>query len=623
MTNHLPDWVHALHHDGSEVYVSNLTPQQGETVTITLRAPLNAPFNHVYIRTIPDGEPSMKAMTRARKTGVSEFWEVEIPIRQPVNYYSFKIMTDEGAYYYNQLGVRRWQSVDDWDFKILANYRAPSWVRDQVYYQIFPDRFNDGDPTNNVKTGEYEREGHKTKSRTWGEVPYKWEKAGSMDFFGGDLQGIIDRLDYLQSVGVTGVYLCPIFDAESNHRYDITDFFNVSKHLGGNEALADLRKALDERDMTLILDITPNHISFHHPWFLSAQADPNSPFAAYFARDDESGGFETWLGTTSLIKLNYASDELREIMYRGEDSALKVWLDEPYRIDGWRLDVANMTGNLKMDQLDHEVHREMHDELKAKKADLYLLGEHFHDATPHTQGDELDATMNYQGFNIPIRRWLGGEDLGVADGHAHGDTNLMPSEAAAAQMQHFMGAVPYVIALQQFNQLGSHDTTRILHVTKGDEALAKLGATLLLTFPGVPCLYYGDEIGMTGGKDPDNRRCFPWEEAMWNQDILTTYQQLIKIRQDADALRNGGFQILSADGDYLAFTRQSNQQTLLIVAYRGDTPAPQTSIPVVNAGVVDGAVFTDLLTQQTFTVTHGQIVVEGLSHGQALILEMA
>lgn len=616
---HQNDWIHGVHHDGSDIYVSSLTPSAGETVTIRLRTPQNAPLNHVYLRNVRDGEPSMQEMKPAETTALSTYWEATITIRQPVTYYSFKLMTDDASYYYNNLGVRRWMSVDDWDFKLLADFAAPEWVFDTIFYQIFPDRFYNGDPSNDVEDNEYSREGHPTVKLEWGEIPWKWEKAGSMDFFGGDLQGIAQKSDYLQALGINGVYLCPIFGAESNHRYDITDFFNVDEHVGGNDGLVTLRRALDEKQMKLMLDVTPNHISFHHPWFLDAQENPDSPTAEFFKRTN--GDYEKWLGTTSLIKLNYTSQKLRDVMYRGEDSVLRHWLKEPYRIDAWRLDVANMTGNLGMNQLDHEVHREMRESLKPVKPDLYLIGEHFHDATAHLQGDEIDATMNYQGFNMPIRRWLGGEDLGVADGHAHGDTNLMRSIDAADQMLHFMGAVPFIITLLQFNQLGSHDTTRILHVVKQDKALAQLGAAILLTYPGVPCLYYGDEIGMTGGKDPDNRRCFPWDEGVWDQDLLTYYRQLINIRQQSDALKYGGIQFVYAADDTLAYVRHCRKQTVLVVAHRGDSGAT-LRLPLFNADIADGRILQDMLSSRSVMVEEGYIQLDSVNHGQAFIMEL-
>jgi alpha-glucosidase len=443
-----------------------------------------------------------------------------------------------------------------------------------------------------------------------------------MDFFGGDLQGITQKLDYLQDLGITALYLCPIFLAGSNHKYDINDFWQIDPHFGGNDALSDLRQALDERGMHLILDITTNHIGHQNAWYLDALDNPEAATAPFFDYNPITGEIDTWLGVPSLLKLNYNSQKLRDRMYRDEDAALRFWLQEPYRIDGWRLDVANMTANLRSHQLDHEVWREMRPYIKQDKPDAYLLGEYFMDGTPHLGGDELDASMNYAGFNVSVRRWLGGADSGTQDKHPYGDTSLLPSDAVAYQWQRFMGAIPYAIALQQFNQLGSHDTTRILHVTDEDKALVKAGTALLIGFPGVPCIYYGDEIGMTGGKDPDNRRTMPWDESDWDTDMRTYIQQLIDIRRSSPALKNGGFQLLLAEGDVLAYQRHVPDQTLIIVAHRGNDNSQAYGIPAWQGGLVDGAHLKDLLSDDTYTVQNGEITLNGLSHGQALILEL-
>lgn len=615
------DWTLGVHHDGSEAYVSNPFPAHGETVTLTLRVPSHAPVKGVYVRLLLDGEFFHRQLMPKHVRGNVHFYAVDVTLEQPRLEYAFKLMTDDGAYYYTTNGISRADSPLFYDFVLLAGYQAPHWVRDAVFYQIFPDRFCNGNPANDVQDGEWEREGAQTRKLAWGDTPIPWIKGRSVDFFGGDLEGITQNLGYLEALGVNALYLTPIWRAASNHRYDASSFDEVDAHLGGNSALAELRSALDERQMRLVLDITPNHVGVTHDWFIAAQADPNAPTAEHFFYDPERQYFETWLGVPSLIKLNYTSPRLRDAMYRSESSALRRWLKPPYRIDGWRLDVANMTGNLKMNQLDHDVWREMRPILKGDNPNLYLLGEYFQDATPHTQGEELDATMNYQGFNTPMRRWLGGEDIGVADGKGWGDTVRLPSEALAQQWRAFMGAVPYVIALQQFNQLDSHDVTRILHVVEGDKALAVLGIALLMGFTGVPCLYYGGEVGMTGGKDPDNRRCMLWDESTWDKDLLMRTQRLISIRKSSPALKHGGFQLLYAEGDTVAFLREAVSQRVLVVGHRGDALA-ELRLPLAHGGIADGTTLFDLLTDTSYVANNGTIVLKDVAHGQAFLLEV-
>jgi len=619
MTIH-QEWTQGVHHDGSTLYVSDVLPSLNDFVQIKIRTPIHAPIQHIFLRTRPDGENHYMQMQEIQRTSVSSWWQANMHISMKRNPYRFKLLTDHGAYYYNALGISRAESPDIHDFILLADYHVPEWVQEQVFYQIFPERFANGDPSNDVQNREYERNGHWTIKREWGDLPYSWEEGHSVDFFGGDLAGIQQKLAYLQDLGISALYLCPIFYAQSNHKYDIMDFFNVDPHFGGNQALATLRHATTERDMRLILDITPNHISFKHPWFLAANANENAPTFEYFAKHP-SGYWETWLGHPSLIKLNYASQKLRDVMYRQTDSALQTWLQPPYSIDGWRLDVANMTGNLHQNQLDHEVHQEMREAIKAQYPDCYLLGEHFYDGTPHLQGDELDASMNYQGFNIPVRRWLGGEDVGVSQGRLDGDTHPLPTEAMVLQMQRFYAAVPFVIALQQFNQLGSHDTTRILRVTDGDRALVKLGTALLMSYVGVPCLYYGDEVGLDGGHDPDNRRCMPWDESAWDTDLREFHQTMIGIRHESPALKYGGLQMLYAEGDIIAFQRQSPQQQIIFVGNRGDEQQ-YIPIPVWQGGIPDESALRDLITGQSYYVQDGKLHLSNIAHGTAYIFEV-
>lgn len=616
----LPNWTRGIHHDGSAMFVSNPLPALDETVTLTLRTPLEAPIKQVFVRAMRDGEFHRVGMEHAHEDAVAHYWQAELTIDQPTVTYRFKIMSDAGVYYYTQAGSSRADSPDVHDFQLLADYAAPTWVTEQVFYQIFPERFHNGDPSNDVQDNQYNREGKPSIKMAWGDEPLTYREGGSMDFFGGDVNGITKKLDYLQDLGITALYLCPIFVAESHHKYDIRDFFNVDPHFGGNEALIELRQETEKRGIKLMLDVTPNHLSFHHPWVQSFEDDHTTETAEYFFFDEETNSFQTWLGVRSLVKLNYSSQKLRDVMYRDEDSVLKHWLKPPYSADAWRLDVANMTANRGAAQLDHEVWREVRQEIKAYDPSVYLLGEYFQDGTPHIQGDELDASMNYQGFNTPMRRWLGGEDMGVSDGEDFGDRLLLSTEALADQWRNFMSVVPYAVTLQQFNQVGSHDITRILSVTKNDADLVKLGTVLLMTFPGVPCLYYGDEIGMIGEGMTFNRRTMIWEEERWDSDLRRYHQQVIDIRKKSPALQKGGFQLLHAEGDLVAFQRHVPEETVIVVGYRGEESLTTATIDVAQSGLVNGTTLVDLLTEAEYAVTHGKLHLSNLAHGEALIL---
>ena len=212
-------------------------------------------------------------------------------------------------------------------------------------YQIFPDRFANGDPTNDVGDGAWTYRGQTARHMPWDARPTR-DMRGMVEFFGGDLQGIADHLDHLVDLGVGAIYLTPIFDSRSNHGYDIVDYEHVAAHFGGDEALVALREATREHDLRLILDIAPNHLGVEHPWFRAAQADPAAPTAPYFVFHEHPDDYASWLGVASLPKLDYRSADLRAAMYDGPAAVLRRWLRPPYAVDGWRIDVANMLGRL-------------------------------------------------------------------------------------------------------------------------------------------------------------------------------------------------------------------------------------------------------------------------------------
>lgn len=621
-----PDWVNGIHHDGSALYVSNPTPKLGETVTITLRVPQSASETAVYLRTTEDGEQAYKLMTPARADAATQPYTVELTVNERITRYRFKIMSEEGAFVYNGLGVYRADVTDVNDFKLIADFAPPTWVYDTVFYQIFPERFHNGRPDLTPKTGEqFDHPPYApfiSQRREWDELPVPFSVGGTVDFFGGDLPGIEQKLDYIHELGANALYLNPIFTSPTNHKYNTSDFYAVDPHFGGNEALASLRTALDRLNMRVVLDLTPNHCGDTNTWFTAAKADKNAPTADYFIFNDHPDDYVSWLGVKVLPKLNYGSDALRGAMYRDEDAVMRYWLNEPYRIDGWRLDVWNMTARHSADDYFGEVGREMREAVKATNPQAYLFGEHFFDASDTLQGDAMDAVMNYQGFSFPVWRWLAGHDLGAwhEPPRGHADNALLPAEAAAEQMQMYLAAVPWAIARMQFNLLGSHDTPRILNVVKGDKRLAKLAAVLLLTYPGVPSIYYGDEISMAGWADPDQRRTMRWNESDWDTDMRKHYKRLISLRRSSSALIDGGMQFLYAHGGLLVYQRQSKDERLIIIGWRGEDKSDGLHIPVWNGGVRDTAQFEDVLGGGKFRVDDGVITLGSLDVGGALVL---
>ncbi len=605
-----PHWTAGVHHDGSPRYVVADRFDPGATVTLRLRTGLEAPIERIFVCTSPDGEQYMEPMRRAGNDAACQWWEADLQLSGLHNRYRFYLLTAEDAWWLTAAGVMRHTPTDASDFNILANYQAPDWVHDSVFYQIFPDRFADGDPSNNVRSGEYLCYGRPVVARSWGERPHPHGESGGVEFFGGDLQGIVQRLDYIQELGASALYLTPIFTAPSNHKYDVEDYKQVDRHFGGDAALVELRQALDERGMKLVLDMVPNHCGVTNPWFLAAQTNPAAPTADFFTFRQRPDDYVSWLGVRSLPKLNYRSERLREWMYAGEDAIMRYWLRPPFRVDGWRLDVANMLARQGESQLEHKIGRGIRRAIKTESPHAYLLGENAFDGTPQLQGDELDAVMNYRGFSLPLLSWLVGFDIYGTWRPELVDPQPLPTEALTAQWQAFMSAIPWQIATQQFNLLGSHDTPRIATILDDDETRVRVAVTLLFTYPGVPSVYYGDEIGLKGGGDPDTRRCMPWDPREWNADRRAFYQALMKLRRTSPALRRGGYQLLYASGDTLAFQRESNEERLIVVARRSNDGL--VALPVHHAGLPDGIHLRELLTGNETVVTNGMLLLDSL-----------
>jgi alpha-glucosidase len=603
-------WTKSVHHDGSSYYVTGKAAQTGATLTLRLRADIEAPIERVFLRTTPNGEQRMQEMRPAQVEEVARWWEIDLKLHMPRTNYRFFIQTSEGGYWLSAGGITRHAPTDATDFKILANYHDPEWVHNSVFYQIFPDRFYDGDPSNNVRTGEYDCHGQPVIARAWGERPRPHSESGACEFYGGDLSGITQKLDYLQDLGVSALYLTPIFTSPTNHKYDVVDYKQVDPHFGGETALLNLREALDARGMRLMLDIVPNHSGSGNAWFLNAQADAAAETGDFYTFYQHPETYEEFQGVHTLPKLNYYSNQLREYMYAAHDSVMRHWLKPPFRIDGWRIDVANMLGRQNEIQLEHKVGRGMRRAVKAEKSDAYLIGEHFYDGTAHLQGDELDATMNYQGFMFPLLQWLTDFDVENVWRRNWPDKQVLPTEAMVAQWQTFLAVVPWQVAVQQFNLLGSHDTPRILTHLGEDITRMRLAAALLFTYPGVPCIYYGDEIGMVGADDPDNRRCMNWDQFAWNTDLRAYFKLLIHLRRGSPALSHGGFQLLHAEGNTVAFMREAPRERLLVVARRAEDEL--AALPVRSAALPDGTPLHELLTGAECVVSNGILPLAGL-----------
>lgn len=614
----VPAWISSIHHDSSAKYVSSPYPSLGEKVRLRLRVGIHAPVKKVFLRTFPDGEQAITPMQFERVDPPNHWWQVEVKITEAVFHYRFILQAEDGMWFYAANGPVDHDPLDGFDFRLLADYQPPGWVFNQVFYQIFPDRFANGDPGNDPQPQEFEYWGQQPQTYPWGTTPPE-EQLFPLVFYGGDLLGIEQRLDYLHDLGVTALYLTPVFRAFSNHKYDVVDYDQIDEHFGGDAALISLREALDQRGMYYILDIVPNHTGYLHPWFQSAQADLNAPEAAFYTFRQHPNEYASWLGVWVLPKLNYNSPELRRRIFGASQAVFRRWLRPPFRADGWRIDVANMLGRQGATQLGVEVARGVRQAVKETNPQAYLIGENFFDASLQLQGDQWDGVMNYAGFMKPLLTWLSGYNQG-----AHGLEERIispvawPTRALAASWRERLAAIPWVIALQQYNLLDSHDTPRVRSKLSGNDALHRLAVIVQFTFPGVPGIYYGDEVGMMDEPGLGGRGCMTWNPDLWNQNLLTFYQQIITLRRSSAVLQFGGFQILAVEEDTIVYQREYMDEYILVIAQRASDPRPGGEIPVIQGGIPDGMRFREYFSGQETLVREGKLNLPELPQGGSL-----
>ncbi|AEI11789.1 glycoside hydrolase family 13 protein [Cellulomonas gilvus] len=576
------------HHDGSELYVERGTPRLGDVVPVRVRVPASRAERAVHVRVVRDGEPRFVPARLDRSDEHDRWYVADVPVHNPVTQYRFLLDEPDGYRWLDGRGLHARDVPDAADFRLSVHAPAPRWLDDAVVYQVFPDRFarstgHDGPPRGPLPDW--------ALPAAWDDEPIAAGRGVAQQLFGGDLGGVEAHLDHLQRLGVDTLYLTPVFPARSNHRYDATSFARVDPLLGGDAALASLSAAVHARGMRIMGDLTTNHTGAGHEWFARARADRTSPEAQFYYWTEQDPGYVGWLEHASLPKLNYNAPELAARMVEGDASVTAQWLRPPFSLDGWRIDVANMTGRYRADDHAHAVARAIRATMARINPQAALVSEHFHDAAADLLAGGWHVNMNYSAFTRPVWTWLAepGTELpflGMPVPLPRRDARSM-----VATMRDFDATVPWSVTRHQWNMLGSHDTARIRTVVGSREAV-EVAAALLLTYPGTPVVFAGDEGGLTGTNGEHARATMPWAQVAagggprWDGATFATYRRLIALRRSSRALREGGLRWAFVEPDAVGYLRETADERVLVVLARDAWPGTRLPRALGVAGEV-------------------------------------
>lgn len=535
-------------------------------------------------------KPGLNRRTiKMRKIGSDKDYDFyETIVKSSKNSYIFKLTDGRKTILYTKKGItEKLPSIADYfdyDLSTVTIFKTPSWVKDAVFYQIFPERFYNGDTSNDP-----------IDTQKWGDKP-TW-----FNFFGGDLEGIIQKLPYLEELGITAIYLNPIFESLSNHKYDAIDYFKIDKHFGDLSTFHKLIKEAHKRGIKVILDAVFNHTADEHWAFQDIVKNGNkSPYwnwyfiYGYPITTNPRPNYECWWGFGDMPKLNYNNPEVREYILK----VGKYWIDQGAA--GWRLDVPN--------EVPHDFWKQFRIAVKSVNPDAYLVGEIWTSGFDWLKGDEFDAVMNYRFRNNVLDFFV---------------NNSIDAETFLERMNQIRFDYPLQAYISLLNLLGTHDTPRVLTLANGDISKVKLAMIFQMTYPGAPSIYYGDEIGMLGEKDPDNRRCMIWEQENWNLELLNLYKQLIALRKRYNCLRSDVFIPLYTKDTVLAYARRDDTETILVVFNNNETPVKKVTIPLHSIGVRENSTLVDLLTGEKYRIKNGKLQFSVLPPRSGLILTPA
>jgi alpha-glucosidase len=563
-----PGFAQAPHHDGSDLYVSNSAPKIGDKVTLKVRVPKGYTFHEAYIRLYEDAEPRTHKLEEKSSSKTERWFEVKIQIINIHTIYRFVFVGENKYEWLNAKGLFDHDVHSNNDFQIVAIPENPKWINKSVFYQIFPDRF--------ARSGKLNINPDWAYPRDWNELPRGRSKYTGQELYGGDLYGIESKLDYLTDLGVNGIYLTPIFPSRSNHRYDATTFDEVDPILGGDKAFKSLIHSAKKKKIRILGDLTSNHCGVGHEWIITAKKNKSSKERSFFYWDKSiKWGYVGWFGLESLPKFNYSSKALRKAVYEGKNSIVKKWISPKFGMAGWRIDVGNMTGVQGAENHHVEVMQGIRKAMADVDPDSWLVAENGDFVASDLNGLGWQGAMNYQGFMRPFWNWMNRNP--EITGGFQGLPFAMPKidgEQFFASMQEFNASIPWRSLTASMLILDSHDTARFRTVVLGDRNAHLAAMTMLLTYPGVPSIFAGDEIGLEGSWGEDSRRTINWDDrSAWDVDFYTSVKKLIELRKKSPALINGGLRWVAVEKDYLAYLRESKDQSLLILIARSAVKA--------------------------------------------------
>ncbi|MDO5408936.1 MAG: alpha amylase N-terminal ig-like domain-containing protein [Lachnospiraceae bacterium] len=581
-----------------------------------------------------------------------DFYEAEISVGDEPFWYYFKVNKGSEQICYNKLGVTE-EKERRYNFVVRPGVHVPEWAKGAVFYQIFVDRFCNGDPSNDVLNREYLYVDGipSTSARSWSEDSLALDVGR---FYGGDLQGVLDKLDYIGSLGVNAIYFNPIFVSPSNHKYDSQDYDYIDPHYGvilddegdllpegahdnqsatryisrvtsfknleaSNELFAKLCKEAHKRGIRIVLDGVFNHCGSFNKWLdreriyekqegyeKGAFVSKESPYRGFFHfRSDNwpyNPSYEGWWDHDTLPKLNYEeSEELCNYVMH----VARKWVSEPFCVDGWRLDVAADLGH--SEEFNHKFWKRFRENVKESNEEALILAEHYGDASKWLQGDEWDTIMNYDAFMEPVTWFLTGLEKHSDRYDAHMFNN---GQVFYDTMRYNMARMHRGALLTAMNELSNHDHSRFMTRTNRrvgrlaylgaraaeegiNKGIFREGVVIQMTWPGAPTIYYGDETGLCGWTDPDSRRTYPWDD----QDLeLIEFQKYMGgIHKRNKALQTGSMKFLGYDYGILMYGRFEKDNRIAI-AVNNQEEDVELDIPVWELGIKDNTCMRRLMS---------------------------